>query len=119
MTSGIRRQPRVPDLTIYEQPYHPPDKSPRRWIFFILIACIGLVGLFIAMMYVTYSDNMGIAVIRIDGAIATGTQNDADISGSEAIGQQLRAAADDPMVEAIVIRINSPGGTPAGAQEII
>ena len=109
----------MPDLTIYEQPYHPPDKSPRRWIFFILIACVGLVGLFIAMMYVTYSDNMGIAVVRIDGTIATGTQNDADISGSEAIGQELRAAADDPMVEAIVIRINSPGGTPAGAQEII
>ncbi|MEN6609370.1 MAG: signal peptide peptidase SppA [Methanoregulaceae archaeon] len=107
------------DLTIYEQPYQPPQKSPRRWIFLILIACVALVGLFIAMMYLTYSDNIGIAVIRIDGTIATGNQYDSDVSGSEIVGGELRAAADDPMVEAIVLRVNSPGGTPAGAQEII
>jgi protease-4 len=35
------------------------------------------------------------------------------------VGKELREAADDPMVEAIVLRVNSPGGTPAGAQEII
>jgi len=109
----------VPDLTIHEQPYQPPEKSPRRWIFLILIACVALVGLFIAMMYLTYSDNIGIAVIRIDGTIATGNQYNSDISGSEVVGGELRAAADDPMVEAIVLRVNSPGGTPAGAQEII
>ncbi|MCG7854940.1 MAG: S49 family peptidase [Methanoregulaceae archaeon] len=34
-------------------------------------------------------------------------------------GGMIRDAADDPMVDAIVLRINSPGGTPAGAQEIV
>lgn len=119
MTFSTRRHPPVADLTIYEQPYQPPQKSPRRWIFLILIACVALVGLFIAMVYLTYSDNIGIAVIRIDGKIATGNQYDSDVSGSEIVGADLRAAADDPMVEAIVLRVNSPGGTPAGAQEII
>jgi len=34
-------------------------------------------------------------------------------------GGMIRDAADDPMVGAIVLRMNSPGGTPAGAQEIV
>jgi len=34
-------------------------------------------------------------------------------------GGMIRDAADDPMVYSIVLRMNSPGGTPAGAQEIV
>ena len=45
--------------------------------------------------------------------------DDGDSIGSEVVGNNLREAADDPMVEAIVLRVNSPGGSPAAAQEII
>lgn len=51
--------------------------------------------------------------------MVTGQASDADTIGSEVVGRELRDAADDPMVEAIVLRVNSPGGTPAAAQEII
>jgi protease-4 len=62
---------------------------------------------------------MGVTVIRMEGTMVTGQASDADTIGSEVIGRELRNAADDPMVEAIVLRVNSPGGTPAAAQEII
>jgi len=61
----------------------------------------------------------GIAVVRMEGTMVTGEADDADAIGSEVVGSLLREAADDPMVEAIVIRVDSPGGSPAAAQEII
>jgi protease-4 len=55
----------------------------------------------------------------MEGTMVTGEANDADTIGSEVVGRELREDADDPMVEAIVLRVNSPGGSPAAAQEII
>jgi protease-4 len=55
----------------------------------------------------------------MEGTMVTGEASDADTIGSEVVGRELREAADDPMVEAIVLRVNSPGGSPAAAQEII
>ena len=49
----------------------------------------------------------------------TGEAYDSEFIGSEVVGRELRDAADDPLVDAIVLRVNSPGGTPAAAQEII
>lgn len=34
------------------------------------------------------------------------------------MGRAIRDAADDPFIEAIVLRVNSPGGTPVATQEI-
>jgi protease-4 len=62
---------------------------------------------------------MGVSVVRMEGTIVTGNIDDGSSIGSEVVGKELRNAADDPMVEAIVLRVNSPGGTPSGAQEII
>jgi protease-4 len=55
----------------------------------------------------------------MEGTMVTGQASDEESIGSEVVGKELRQAADDPMVEAIVLRVNSPGGTPAAAQEII
>ena len=55
----------------------------------------------------------------MEGTIVSGNVDDGTSIGSEVVGKELRNAADDPMVEAIVLRVNSPGGTPAGAEEII
>jgi protease-4 len=38
--------------------------------------------------------------------------------GSDAVISQLRQAKEDPDVAAVVLRINSPGGTAAGSQEV-
>jgi protease-4 len=56
-----------------------------------------------------------IAVVRVVGTIARG-EGSRDpfgavrVVGSEPIGRQIRRAADDPRVAAIVVRIDSPGG---------
>ncbi|MGE5486151.1 MAG: signal peptide peptidase SppA [Ignavibacteriales bacterium] len=62
-----------------------------------------------------------IGLIYIEGGIAggrspsglTGTSR-----GSDYILEQIRDAGDDPRVKAVVIRLNTPGGTAAASQEI-
>ncbi|HOV79220.1 MAG TPA: signal peptide peptidase SppA [Bacillota bacterium] len=62
-----------------------------------------------------------VGVIYIDGVIASGRKSvgllDA-MTGSEDIAGALREASRNPELKAVVIRLNSPGGTPAAAQEI-
>jgi protease-4 len=104
---------------MYEPPPHQNPKSHKRWVFLFLLACIVLLGIGLVIVYFAYADEIGVIVVRIDGTMITGDQYGDDFTGSEVVGKELRSAADDPMVEAIVLRINSPGGTPAAAQEII
>jgi protease-4 len=67
-----------------------------------------------------YSD--GVAVIHIDGVIAGTSGGDPLFGGGEITPEYivglLRAADEDPGIEAIVLRIDSPGGTAAASQEI-
>lgn len=98
---------------------HPKPDSKTKWIFIILFGLIVVFGLFIAAYLVSFSDETGVTVIRMEGTMVTGQISDPDTIGSEVVGRKLRDAANDPMVEAIVLRVNSPGGTPAAAQEII
>ncbi len=85
----------------------------------IVAGLLIIAGLMAASYYLTPSDTRGVTVIRMEGTMLTGQVSDGESIGSEVIGTQLRAAADDPLVEAIVLRVDSPGGTPAAAQEII
>jgi protease-4 len=55
----------------------------------------------------------------MEGEMVTGKVDTRTGIGSEVVGEELRRAADDPTVRAIVLRVNSPGGTPAAAEEII
>jgi protease-4 len=104
----------MPPGTVQPKP-HP----AKKWFLFILFGMILVIGLIIAVYYFSYSDRMGVTVVRMEGTMVTGQVSDADTIGSEVVGGELRDAADDPMIEAIVLRVNSPGGTPAAAQEII
>jgi len=62
-----------------------------------------------------------VGVIYIEGVISAG-RSDTGIFGrgvsSEDITAALRRAAGSPEIKAVVIRLNSPGGTPAASQEI-
>ncbi len=58
-----------------------------------------------------------VKVIRIEGDIDIG--NSPSGANSEYIGYQIRSAADDPLIEAIVLRINTQGGATPAAEEII
>ncbi|WP_299143872.1 signal peptide peptidase SppA [uncultured Dialister sp.] len=64
-----------------------------------------------------------VAVIRIDGPIYGGPDTDSLLSGSsgvtsEQIMKEFQAARKDPEAKAILVRINSPGGSTGATQEI-
>ena len=98
---------------------HPKPDSGKKWFIIILFGLIVVFGLLITAYFFSHDEQRGVTVIRMEGTMVTGQASDADTIGSEVVGRELRNAADDPMVEAIVLRVNSPGGTPASAQEII
>ncbi|HHF4303275.1 TPA: signal peptide peptidase SppA [Haemophilus influenzae] len=58
-----------------------------------------------------------IAVVNVEGAIIDGESDDEN-SGGDTIARILRKAYDDNSVKAVVLRVNSPGGS-AFASEII
>ena len=96
-----------------------PRPSLVNWLLFVIAGLILITGIFLVVFYLTYPGEMGVSVVRMEGTLVTGELSGEDFSASEQVGRELRHAADDPMVEAIVLRVNSPGGTPAAAQEII
>jgi protease-4 len=61
-----------------------------------------------------------IAVIYVEGQmIADRAPGKSDTAFSSDIVKYMRTATDDPNVKAIVLRVNTPGGTPVAAEEII
>jgi len=90
-----------------------------KWFIVIIAGLIIVTGISIAGFYFLHNDSRGVSIVRMEGTLSTGDFSDEETIGSEYVGRELREAADDPMVEAIVLRVNSPGGTPAAAQEII
>jgi protease-4 len=90
-----------------------------RWFLVIILGLVIVCGLTAAVFLFLHQDMQGVSVVRMEGTMVTGDFADAETIGSEVVGRELREAADDPMIEAIVLRVNSPGGTPAAAQEII
>lgn len=61
-----------------------------------------------------------VAVIYVQGTMLTGNiPSGFGYATSEEISEKLREALEDEQVKAIVLRINSGGGSPAAAQEII
>ncbi len=99
----------------------PPGRS-RWWIalavFIALIVVGGCAALFVAL---ARSDagvgGDAVALIHIDGVIAgTGSPVDGIVTPQRFL-EQLERAEDDDSVRAILIRVDSPGGTVAASQE--
>ena len=90
-----------------------------KWFLVSIIGLLIVIGSFIIVLFLEHTDEGGVAVVRMEGTMVTGDFSDIDMIGSEQVGRELRDAADDPMTKAIVLRVNSAGGTPAAAQEII
>jgi protease-4 len=64
-----------------------------------------------------------IAIVRLDGVLATGLGGSGSTltsgtCGSDAVVATLAELRRNPTVKAVVLRMNSPGGSPAAAQEI-
>jgi signal peptide peptidase SppA len=63
----------------------------------------------------------GVGVIQVFGTISPRANMMTETSGgtsAERVGQQLRAAINDPSIGSIVLDINSPGGTVSGTAEL-
>jgi len=91
-------------------------KNALKWFIvgiMVTIAVLAVISLF------PYTQDAGVRVIRIEGTLVTGNVYGGGYAGSEYIGGQLRNAADDPLIDGIVLRVNSLGGSPAAAQEVI
>lgn len=90
----------------------------KRIIFFInLILLVTTIPLLSCKMQMNK-----VAVVTLSGNIQS-QQSVSFLSGSvitpDGVRKYLRKASDDPMIKAIVIRIDSPGGDPAACQEIV
>jgi protease-4 len=60
-----------------------------------------------------------VGVISIEGTIMGGKKSFfGGVAASENVMSQIKAAAEDPTIKAVVLRINSPGGSVAATQEI-
>jgi protease IV len=65
----------------------------------------------------TNSDNK-IAVIEVDGVISSGLIDSSDMNMVDFIGEQLKMAAHDSDVKAVILKVNSPGGEVLASDEI-
>lgn len=108
-------------------------KKSRWWIWVIAIGTILLLlGFFVMagiIILVSSDGSLGplegnkIGVVRLDGVISGGG-GEVGLLGSEGgtspenFRENLEDALEDDSVKAIVIRVNSPGGTPAASQEM-
>jgi len=124
-----------------QEPPHaggPPPAPPRRrgtnWLLVGGVGCVVLILLGGVMLFLIgvmamagasggpfggFGEHVG--VISVSGVIsASGEQTlfGANVGGARAIMKQLRDAAEDDSIRAVVIRINSPGGSAAASQEI-
>ena len=107
----------------------PPPKgsSPRGFLTYIVIvlSLIMIIAVSLAVIFggvdlhSVYTDKEQVAVIYVQGMMITGGIPDGfGFSTSENVCKHLRLAADDADIKAIVLRVNSPGGSLAAAQEI-
>ncbi len=102
----------------------------KRKIIAGLIIGVVLISIIIAALYekgggTDYYGRSGsgsvVGVIQINGTIVSGVESSSlfsTVAGSESIMKQLRRAAQDPSIKAVVLRLNTPGGSAAGSQEI-
>ena len=92
-------------------------------VLFILAIVINFVGMKDVSSFANKNNNKYVAVVRIDGPIYGGDVNQNMLGGvsrssSEDIMYELREATRDPNAKAVLLRINSPGGTTGATQEI-
>jgi protease-4 len=125
LTSQIDTGPAGPTQAIVPKPGKKGSRAGRVLIYLLVIA--GLIIIIGGSLFVIFGDfgtlpmdSNKVAVIYVQGIMITGNlPGGFGYATSEEISRSIQDAADDKNVKAIVLRINSPGGTPAAAQEIV
>lgn len=112
-----------------EDPYAsqaPPfKKKSRKWQYIAIVGVLLLVvGSSFALMYQSlsgelYSTSDKVAVIYVQGTLLTSSvPGGLGYATSEDISANIRKATNDKAVKAIVLRINSPGGSSTAGEEV-
>lgn len=102
----------------------PPAKKSNKGLWTIAaIAAVLFVLVFAVYIVADSTSGVGtgnkVAVIHINGQMYTGDYSyGTGYAGSDSIARHIRDAADNNSVKAIVLRIDSPGGTASCSQEI-
>jgi protease-4 len=125
VTSQIDTAPTGPNQAIETKPGKKGSRAGRILIYLLVI--VGLLIIIGGSLFVIFGDlgalpmdSNKVAVIYVQGIMITGNlPGGLGYATSEEISKSIQDAADDGNVKAIVLRINSPGGTPAAAQEIV
>ncbi|RXA19020.1 signal peptide peptidase SppA [Methanosarcina sp. MSH10X1] len=107
---------------------NPPPQGKKHGLMPYLLVVLALIAvILVSIAVISFSFGAGgdlrssekVAVIYIQGTILSGNvPAGLGYATSEEISESIRRAAADSGVRAIVLRINSPGGSPAAAQEI-
>ncbi|WP_298288477.1 S49 family peptidase [Thiomonas sp.] len=93
-------------------------RRARRWSIFFRFVLLAIVGAVVfGGVFGKYVDNSAkgphTALIEINGEIAIDSRASAD-----SINSALQDAFDDPQTKGVILRINSPGGSPVQASQI-
>lgn len=105
-----------------------PQKKKHNLVSSILTVIGLLTVIFLGIAIISYAFGLGgdngssgkVAVIYVQGTILSGNvPSGLGYATSEEISENIRSAVADKNVKAIVLRVNSPGGSPAAAQEIV
>jgi protease-4 len=94
--------------------------------FLPICSCAMLIAVSIASLSFVGTDSAvrpgfgdAVAVVRVEGTITSGDENDfAAGAVSGVVISDLKAAAEDPTVKAIILRVDSPGGGVTGSAQI-
>jgi protease-4 len=124
----ISENKEVKNKSLSMNPNQYPQKKNHRWMPYLLVV-LSLVTIILVSLAVI-SSNLGVggslgssekvAVIYIQGTIFSGNVAEGlGYATSEEITGNIHRAAADSGVKAIVLRIDSPGGSPAAAQEVV
>ncbi len=113
-------------LSVNPNPH--PHKKKNRWIPYLLVVMALVTVIVVSLAAISSHFGVGgslgssekVAVIYVQGTLLTGNvPGGLGYATSEEITENIHKAASDSGVKAIVLRINSPGGSPAAAQEIV
>jgi protease-4 len=129
-------QPQYTPPPSHQPPVYPPPRrkgSAWRWGCGLTLAgclVVVMIGILLALLAIMgtlgggglETGGEGVALIRIDGVIVAGESGFSMFggvaTGSDDVVDQIERAVEDGGTKAIVLRVNSPGGSAAGSQEI-
>ena len=94
------------------------QRRARMWGIFFKLLGFAYLGLLLALLYgwgekTVETAGKHTALVELSGLIAPGTD-----ASAERVGAALRAAFKDKNTQGVVLRINSPGGSPVQAQNL-